>query len=918
MTILDDDERLPAGMRHQPAVSRRVFMGGALGVGLGLATTHAAWAQPGGGVVGAASRGSNILANGGFEEVVDGLPAHWSPFSPASVGHVESSQEVVRSGDWSVRLHDPGASLAPGLRSAPVSVTPGKVYEASVFVYAESGEPSVYLEFWEDDTRIWNEFRAHGLAGSWQPVEIRGAAPPGATHATVLVYSSASNAGTSFFDDAALVEVTPLGVTTYGPAALTAAVRGAVVLDDGVFISSRFNTPEGKLRVGEFDVATGEPRQIIDLNIDSSGGHALATDGDYVYIGPAGHSAVWRLDPRTGEAEAWAHVGPGTTWYYSMTVRDGYLYIGTYPDCMVRRVRLSDASVQTYGRVSESLYATAVAVDDQHVFAGSAAPGKLLRWPKEGGEPIDLTAQLSDSPVGILDLAVSGGYVYIASGRQLISIRPDGTDRVEREIPADDRYIDQLSVAADGAVYAVARLTTNVYRITPTGMDKVGKPAGDMENQLLQPTPEGRLIGVSGLGHIWNLEPGGSADIWDTATRGFGYPEVVQSMLLSSQGLVWVGGHYAMTVHDTAAGENVRFDVNGEPKALAEGGDGMIYAGLYPSAQIASIDPESNAITVLGTLGNQQMRIRDMDVDEDRGQLLVASGPSGGLHTGALTFVDVDTGEFEVRRDYLPDQAVMAVAIHDSTAYIVGDTYGEGTSGPVRDAAQVAAVDLDSRELLWREELRDDWLSYEDVLVSDGVLYLMGRRPAGIWFGYDLQSRTIVREGDLGGYGSFGTAAGRVFSWVHWAEQIRELPTTHSEGRLLHGSVPTGWYNNPVFNIVPTSDATWGMHGTDLALFQLSSQDDERSTGELLAQLQAATRDYIRSGEVGGPLADQTTNALAQAQRHYQNHRAQPAVVALERYVRHLENPKGPDTLSDRAQRDLLDRADIVLRLLRR
>ncbi|MFG3706018.1 hypothetical protein ACGF7U_14975 [Micromonospora sp. NPDC047670] len=85
---------------------------------------------------------------------------------------------------------------------------------------------------------------------------------------------------------------------------MTAAVRGAAVIGDSVFITSRFNTPEGKMRLGEFDVNTGEMRGIDDLTIASNGGQKLAADGRYVYIGPAGSAYVHRFDPQTRELVA--------------------------------------------------------------------------------------------------------------------------------------------------------------------------------------------------------------------------------------------------------------------------------------------------------------------------------------------------------------------------------------------------------------------------------------------------------------------------------------------------------------------------------------------------------------------------------------------------------------------------------------
>ncbi|WP_089008169.1 hypothetical protein [Micromonospora viridifaciens] len=164
----------------------------------------------------------------------------------------------------------------------------------------------------------------------------------------------------------------------------------------------------------------------------------------------------------------------------------------------------------------------------------------------------------------------------------------------------------------------------------------------------------------------------------------------------------------------------------------------------------------------------------------------------------------------------------MDVVVQGTTAYIAGDTYGEGTSGPIRGTAQVAAVDIVTRRLLWREEIKPDWQSYESLYVVGNLLYAMGRRPRGAWFAYDLTTRTIVMEGDLGGYGQFNGVDGRVFSWVHWTNDICELPTVPGrEVTTLYDNVPRGWYNNPAFNFTPDGRSTWGMLGMDLARFPL-------------------------------------------------------------------------------------------------
>lgn len=799
-----------------PSVSRRAVLGGSLALAAAAGLT---WADPQ-----PARAESNLLLNPGFEEVVDGRPAHWRPFNAASATRAVPSGDRVRSGNYALKLGD-GATPSIGLRSAAVSVTAGQVYRASAHTFVESGSQfALYLEFWNAaGARISTVVKSYGLAGIWHMVDAQGVAPEGAVTASLLLYAPTTSRGVAWFDDCSLAAASEAQVERFGPATLTAAVRGAAIIGDRLYMSARYAVSGTLFRLGEFDLNTGELIALHDLELGGPAGQKLTTDGRYVYIGPAGSAYIWRFDPATGDVEAWVEIGPATTWTYSMQVREGYLYLGTYPDATIRRINLATGAVDTYGRVSTSLYATGVAVDDDYVFGGSAAPGKLLRWNREGGgAPLDLTAHLSDSPVGILHMIKAGDRLYVASGRQVISILPDGSGRYEHSIPAEDRYVDHLAVGPDGAVYALARLTTNLYRVTEEGLTKIAQPFDNVENIHLEVFDDGRIVGVTGLGHFWVYSPGGETKLWDSATLGFGYPDKVQSMILTRSQRVWVAGHYAITIHHPKSGEQRRIHVNGEAKALAEDRDGVVYAALYPSATIVAVNPGTYEVSVVGAIGNGQMRTMDMVYDKRRHQLVVATGPTGGNHQGAVTFVDLATGEFDVRKDYLPEQRVMSISIEGSVAYVVGDTWGESTQGPILPAGQVAAVDLTTRELLWRKAIRPDWASYEQVEAVDGVLYLVSRRPRGNWIAYEVATGKTLHAGDLGGYGGLDSVDGRVFSWVHWALEIRQLPSkVMPEAQLLYSNVPMGWYNNPMFAFTPNGKATWGVWGTDLVRIPL-------------------------------------------------------------------------------------------------
>lgn len=80
-----------------------------------------------------------------------------------------------------------------------------------------------------------------------------------------------------------------------------------------------------------------------------------------------------------------------------------------------------------------------------------------------------------------------------------------------------------------------------------------------------------------------------------------------------------------------------------------------------------------------------------------------------------------------------------------------------------------------------------------------------------------------------------------------------------------------------------------------------------------LAGLEAALEDHIAAGEVAGPIAHQLQDAVSRAKDHLTAGRTRPAVAALQQVLRHLEDPKNPDTLTDTAREDLHRRTEEIL-----
>ena len=83
-----------------------------------------------------------------------------------------------------------------------------------------------------------------------------------------------------------------------------------------------------------------------------------------------------------------------------------------------------------------------------------------------------------------------------------------------------------------------------------------------------------------------------------------------------------------------------------------------------------------------------------------------------------------------------------------------------------------------------------------------------------------------------------------------------------------------------------------------------------------VTSLADSVEDYVASGDVAGPIAYLLSYAMEQAQSHLEAGRTGPAVNAVERFIRHLESPKRPDTLTDEARDDLLPRAQELLTVI--
>ncbi|MEU6742726.1 PQQ-binding-like beta-propeller repeat protein [Streptosporangium sandarakinum] len=613
-------------------------------------------------------------------------------------------------------------------------------------------------------------------------------------------------------------------VTRFGPASVTGAIVGAAVHDGHAYVVTRGLKPPV---LADIDLASGKVVRSVTIPDgpgagEPEGAWATAVSGGKIYVGTYPVPDLYRFDPATGSVEHLQSLGKNGGFVWSLTASpDGTLYAGTYPDGRVREYVPATGAVRDFGVLATGeRYVRAVAADDGAVYAGLLDKGKLVRIDRATGAKSDLAT----GPTGIGAITLNGERVLAASGGVLIDVRKDGAD--ERRVGlAEGSGIDMMTAAADGTVYATSRPDGAVhrYRTGDAALTKVADPPspGD-ETRRLHLLGDGTLLGFAGSGGLWTLDLGtGRSAYTDLIEAGLpAGSERPQSMLLVPDRALYVGGHFSMEVRDLRDGSKRRFRMPGEPKDLVRRGN-TIYAAIYPSGQIVSVDLRTDEVRTLGTLGHNQQRPWDLEYDPVTDRLVVASAPLGAKLEGALSVIDPDTGRIDVYEGVIPHQSLMSLSVdpRGGVVYLGGDVLGGGGTPPVATSASVAAFDLRTRKVLWQVDPIPGHRTFQDVKAHDGLLYAVYKRDSGTWIAMDLATRKIVRQGRLSGYGELTVHRGRVFASTFFGGgNAYELGT---EARLLATGLGDEWYTNPQLHFEPGSWRAWALAGRDLALIRL-------------------------------------------------------------------------------------------------
>ncbi|MGZ0153339.1 hypothetical protein ACXJJ3_40180 [Kribbella sp. WER1] len=605
---------------------------------------------------------------------------------------------------------------------------------------------------------------------------------------------------------------------TTGPAVTTAAVVAMAVLGGHAYLISRGIVPP---RLTEVDLTTRRVTRTVELPV-GEGGWGITVAAGKVYVGLYPVADVYCFDPADASlTRVGSLAGAGGFVWDLTTSPDGQVFAVSYPNGAVWQIDpATNKPTQLGTPVPGAQYGRYVGAAGNYVYAGIYTPSQLVAYDRTTSTFHDLTpASARGQNFG--PFAAAPDRLYAGSSQALLTMALDGTDVRTVPLPTGETGVDALTVAADGTAYLTTRTSGTVWSCGPTDavLTAVGTPAPADEHRRIVLLDPDTLLGSTGSGVLWWLDVRtGAFELLDLVDAGFTpAPDKPQSIALGDPHL-YVGGHWVVSEH---AGDQVRrLRVAGEAKTLTWI-RGELYTALYPSTEVVRVNPRTKDVHSFGTIGHEQIRPWQAAYDERSKLLAIASAPGTGKLTGALTLLDVRTGELDVHYGVLPDQSVMSVHVVDGIAYLGGDVVGGGGITPTRASAAIAAFDLARRELLWTAEPLAGERSIQSVAVHNGVLYGVLKRTSGSWFTYDLRTRAVSKgTNQLSGYGQLFVDRTGVYCETNFGGNLYQLgPGT---AKLLVNKLGDGWYTVPQLAPVRgTRHSVWGLSDRDLVQLPL-------------------------------------------------------------------------------------------------
>lgn len=726
---------------------------------------------------------AEVLLASDFEGTASEMPPHWPNLFGGAIWGTEVllTDEDAYDGKQSIKIIDTRADRGIGLRTKLLPIKDIGPYRATVYMRNdETGWGTVYLEFWnERGVRIDHHIVSGTTRDTWERVIVEAPAPQGATHVTVLLYSSGPSVGSTYFDNVTLERVDrsaqsldaeytvtrsvlpPEAIESLGSPLLWGQMGSAAQGWDRDGNPTWYYTSPGA-DIGRLYALRIEDGQLIgEYPYPDGGGQNWAVvalpNGDVYFSAGA---ILLKLDSAAEEVRTLGRPHPNTGMIWDLELGpDGMLYGATYPDARIFRLDPADDRIVDLGSVSREQYARSLGAGERYLFVGIGPVMDLVAYDKESGETRSiLPARYRGQQGFITQVDVRGSRVFVLLPGNATLVYDAETLEIVTELAGVHWPISPVD--DDGFVYF--RLHSAPYRYH-LETDRFGQhglvqpDAAALGFARVEPAlvPEARrnrfqgmnLVGIQ-RGQYWVKNQGSHQLLTVPSVIA---PTPIRINSLGADGDIIYGGGITpggLFFFEAKAGEMTFVEPVGQTDSVAML-DGKLYFGTYTGANVRIYDPQADKVHMLGTVGYQQDRPVAMLAHE--GRIYVGTVPEYGLWGGALAVVE-PSGSIRTHRNVVANHSVVSLAGGDGVVY--GGTSTLGGLGKDRAPGDGAlfAWSTTADSLLWTAYPVENEPAIGALVVGpDGLIWGVGTHSI---FAFEPDSRRLVWKEQLKPIGS--------------------------------------------------------------------------------------------------------------------------------------------------------------------